>query len=69
LLLVNLGRALRLAPAPEPLLAPPPGRAWRLLWSSDDPRYGGDGTGPVQPESEGCQLPGEAALLLRPGSP
>ena len=48
LLVVNLGRALRFDPAPEPLLAPPPGRKWALRWTSDDPRYGGSGTAPVE---------------------
>ncbi|HVE77429.1 MAG TPA: malto-oligosyltrehalose trehalohydrolase [Gemmatimonadaceae bacterium] len=65
LLLVNLGQALRLAPAPEPLLAPPAGRRWGLLWSSEDPRYGGGGT-PAVDSDEGWRLPGEAAVALIP---
>ena len=44
LLLVNLGLDLRLDPAPEPLLAPPEECVWELLWSSEDPAYGGTGT-------------------------
>ena len=36
LLLVNFGRDLHLDPAPEPLLAPPEGADWRVLWSSED---------------------------------
>lgn len=65
LLLVNLGRDLNLAPAPEPLLAPPEGRRWEVLWSSEDPRYGGSGTPP--PESEnGWRIMGNAAVVLRP---
>jgi maltooligosyltrehalose trehalohydrolase len=44
LLLINLGRDLQLAPAPEPLLAPPGGAEWDILWSSEDIRYGGSGT-------------------------
>jgi len=65
LLLVNLGRDLRLDPAPEPLLAPPEGRSWAPLWSSEDKRYGGRGT--VEPESpEGVwNITGHAATLLR----
>lgn len=43
LIIVNLGRGFRFSPAPEPLLAPPPEAEWELLWSSDDPRYGGGG--------------------------
>ncbi|AKT44164.1 malto-oligosyltrehalose trehalohydrolase [Chondromyces crocatus] len=66
LLLVNLGLDLRLVPAPEPLLAPPSGRRWGLLWSSEAPRYGGEGTPPVETEAEGWFLPGHAAVVLRP---
>jgi maltooligosyltrehalose trehalohydrolase len=63
LLLVNFGRDLHLDPAPEPLLAPSQGLEWGLLWSSEDPAYGGGGT--VSPESaENWRLPGHAALLL-----
>ena len=50
LLLVNLGRDLHLDPAPEPLLAPPANRLWDVLWSSEDPRYGGGGTAPPDTE-------------------
>jgi maltooligosyltrehalose trehalohydrolase len=63
LLVLNLGADVRLDPAPEPLLAPPRGGAWRLLWSSEDPRYGGRGTPPVVTES-GWRLPGHAAVVL-----
>ena len=34
LLLVNFGRDLHFNPAPEPLLAPPEGQSWKVLWSS-----------------------------------
>jgi maltooligosyltrehalose trehalohydrolase len=63
LLLVNLGPDVRLDPASEPLLAPPRGSAWPLLWSSEEPRYGGRGTAPVVTES-GWSLPGHAAVVL-----
>src|SRR5262249_18909592 len=33
LIIVNLGHDLLLRPAPEPLLAPPTGSHWELLWS------------------------------------
>jgi maltooligosyltrehalose trehalohydrolase len=68
LLLVNLGRDLHLVPAPEPLLAPPEEKGWRVRWSSEDPRYGGGGTVPPETE-EGWRLPGEAALVLVPAGP
>jgi maltooligosyltrehalose trehalohydrolase len=68
LLIVNLGREIRLISAPEPLLAPPAGCRWALLWSSEDPRYGGSGT--VEPESaeEGWRISGQAAVFLGPAS-
>ena len=65
LLVVNLGRDLPLTPAPEPLLAPPAGRRWQLQWSSEDPRYGGSGTPPLEGEGP-WSLPGRAAVVLRP---
>ena len=68
LLVVNVGRDLHLDPAPEPLLAPPEGKAWAVLWSSEDPRYGGCGTAPPDTE-EGWRIPGEAALVLAPSEP
>ena len=63
LLIVNLGCDTDLLPAPEPLLAPPHGAAWQLVWSSEAVRYGGQGTAPICPEAE-WHLPGEAAVLL-----
>jgi len=66
LLLVNLGVDLHLDPAPEPLLAPPAGQVWEVLWSSEHPRYGGSGTPPVDSE-ENWRIPGQAAVAMRPG--
>ena len=68
LLIVNLGGDLVLDPAPEPLLAPPEGKVWEVLWSSEDPRYGGQGTPPPDTE-ESWRLPGHAAVALRPAAP
>jgi maltooligosyltrehalose trehalohydrolase len=64
LLLVNLGGDLHLDVVPEPLLAPPEGKRWEMQWSSEDLRYGGGGTPPVETE-DGWFLPGEAAVVLR----
>jgi maltooligosyltrehalose trehalohydrolase len=64
LLLVNLGRELRLRPAPEPLLAAPEGTRWQLRFSSDDRRYGGPGACEPESEDEGWIIPGQAACLL-----
>lgn len=63
LLLVNLGDELSPHPGPEPLLAPPRGKPWRGVWSSDDPIYGGFGA--TYPTSDtASRLPGECAVLL-----
>ncbi|HEY2573914.1 MAG TPA: hypothetical protein VGH65_07590, partial [Verrucomicrobiaceae bacterium] len=56
---------LHLDPAPEPLLAPPEETEWQMVWSSEDPKYGGGGTPPVESE-ENWQIPSRAAVLLTP---
>lgn len=65
LFVVNLGPDLLLSPLPEPLLAPPGSRTWSVLWSSEDPKYGGSGSYEWEAEN-GLAIPGSAALLLRP---
>jgi maltooligosyltrehalose trehalohydrolase len=65
LLLANFGRDLQYNPAPEPLLAPPQGMLWQVLWSSEDPRYGGCGMAPLEDE-ENWHIPGHAAVVLQP---
>jgi maltooligosyltrehalose trehalohydrolase len=64
LILVNLGPDARLARAPEPLLAPPEGRRWEVVFSSEDPRYGGAGTPSVE-HGGTWHLLGEAAVVFR----
>jgi maltooligosyltrehalose trehalohydrolase len=60
---LNLGRDLYLMPLPEPLLAPPESASWRVIWSSEVPKYGGYGHDPV--DSNGIwRLPGESAVVL-----
>jgi maltooligosyltrehalose trehalohydrolase len=66
-LVVNLGADLDLDVLPEPLLAAPGG--WRLLWSSEDPRYGGSGTPPIEDEEGRLHVLGESAVLLEGGEP
>jgi maltooligosyltrehalose trehalohydrolase len=63
LLVINLGRDFQWRPMTEPLAAPPAQRDWRLLWSSENPKYGGSGTPALDPEH--WSLPGHAALVLR----
>ncbi|WP_255542752.1 DUF3459 domain-containing protein [Azospirillum sp. INR13] len=66
LLLVNLGRDLALRVLAEPLLAPPRDGAWTVLWSSEEPIYGGCGTASVEQPCGAWRLPGQAALVLGP---
>ena len=63
LLIVNLGCDLELTPAPEPLLAAPRTGRWRLAFSTEAIRYGGEGTPPVDLARD-LRLPGECALLF-----
>jgi maltooligosyltrehalose trehalohydrolase len=64
LLIVNLGPTLRPEPIPEPLLAPPPERTWRLLWSSEAPEYGGSGTPEVETSDGRWSIPARSCVLL-----
>jgi maltooligosyltrehalose trehalohydrolase len=64
LVVVNLGRDLKWNPAAEPLLAPPADCNWRVLWSSEDPLYGGSGTGPLKPQD--WIFAGHSAIVLAP---
>jgi len=65
LLVVNLGRTLHLDPAPEPLLAPPEAARWRMVWSSEDIKYGGGGFPAVDGE-ENWRIPSDSAVVLAP---
>ncbi|QWV95902.1 malto-oligosyltrehalose trehalohydrolase [Geomonas nitrogeniifigens] len=65
LFLVNLGRELHLAPIPEPMLAPPLGCTWEMLWSSEKVEFGGSGTPKLDMEKF-WRLQGYAALVLIP---
>lgn len=63
LLLINFGIDTLLSPVPEPLLAPLPGTIWQVLWSSENPRYGGGGGVPVENEL-GWSVIGRSAVVL-----
>ena len=64
LIVVNPGKDLHLNPAPEPLLAPPAGRRWEILFSTEDPCYGGCGTAPLDTE-ENWRIPGQSTVVLQ----
>ena len=63
LLLVNLGRDFHPDSAAEPLLAACEAGAWQVIWSSEDPNYGGLGTPAVEPAGQ-LRLPAHAAVVL-----
>jgi maltooligosyltrehalose trehalohydrolase len=65
LLVVNFGRDLSPRIFPEPLLAPPDGRTWRLAWSSEDPSYGGGGIRIPESDDGEWHFAGHAAVFLR----
>ena len=65
LLVVNLGVETVMSPVPEPLLAAPRNSKWNVAWSSEHPKYGGNGVGPVITRA-GWRFPGYAALVLAP---
>jgi len=65
LLLVNLGPTFAQPVVAEPVVAPPPGTGWRVMWSSEDPSYGGHGT-PRVFDRVRLAIPAHAAVLLVP---
>jgi maltooligosyltrehalose trehalohydrolase len=65
LLVVNFGESHILHPAPEPLLAPPSGRKWETLWTSESPRYGGRGAVAIASQEQWL-LPTESTIAFRP---
>lgn len=68
LLVYNGGRELTLTPAPVPLLAPPSGCEWMVLWSSEELRYGGSGASPPESRDGRWKIAGETAFLLGPAA-
>ncbi|OHV82277.1 malto-oligosyltrehalose trehalohydrolase [Rhizobium sp. LCM 4573] len=63
LLLINFGKDLMITSLPDPLLAPPEDMRWRVVWSSEDPVYGGSGVRPIDLQYH-WTLTGDCALLL-----
>ncbi|MEA2570734.1 MAG: maltooligosyltrehalose trehalohydrolase [Acidobacteriota bacterium] len=63
LLLINLGRDLRLDVIDEPLLAVSAKHDWMVRWSSESGRYGGGGV-PALFDKGAWRIPARSALLL-----
>ncbi len=68
LVVANFGNQFCSSPSPEPLLAPPAGARWEILWSSAAVRYGGPGTPPLETD-DGWNIPAEAAVVLKACNP
>ncbi|MBN9160937.1 MAG: malto-oligosyltrehalose trehalohydrolase [Myxococcales bacterium] len=68
LVLVNLGDDMvDVETMAEPLVAPPIGTSWKLLFDTEEPRYGGEGMPPRAPNGGLC-VPAGATLVLAPSS-
>ena len=67
LIVVNLGRDLPGNPISEPLLAPSTIGPWKVIWTSEDPRYGGLGVSQWDPTN--AYIHGHAAVVLAPEAP
>ena len=66
LLVVNLGSRLHATPIAEPLVAPPRGRSWKIVFSTESPEYGGWGTPSLETITDGWWIPAESAVLMIP---
>jgi maltooligosyltrehalose trehalohydrolase len=49
-------------------MAPPAGHEWEVIWSSDDPKYGGDGSMPFDPADLRIAPHALTVLAPRPAS-
>jgi len=69
LVIVNFGADTERATWAEPLLAPPPDSLWHVLFSSDAPAWGGEGT-PEIDDGRRFLFPGRCTVVLgpRPGA-
>jgi maltooligosyltrehalose trehalohydrolase len=65
LLLLNFGPQIFLDPSPVPLLGPPENTEWSVLWSTEDPKYGGNGTAPLDSDLNWI-IPAHLAVVLKP---
>jgi maltooligosyltrehalose trehalohydrolase len=65
LLIVNFDSDLSLCPQPEPLLSPVEDADWELMWTSEELKYGGGGTPPIETTGNWI-VPGQSAIVLKP---
>ncbi|MGA7130445.1 MAG: malto-oligosyltrehalose trehalohydrolase [Chthoniobacterales bacterium] len=64
LAIINFDRDQVISPAPIPLLAAPPDRAWELIFSSEDPQYSGQGA-PAIHFDERLRVAGYSATVFK----
>ncbi len=64
LFLINFGIDLTLEKNSDPLLAPSEGNKWVIAWSSDAPKYGGNGV-PTIDFKKNWLITGHSAILLK----
>ncbi len=67
LLLINLGSDIERDSVADPLLAPPQGRQWKVIWSSEAFAYGGGGIRPLDLSGRWA-LSSDAAIVLAPSA-
>ncbi|WP_306916200.1 malto-oligosyltrehalose trehalohydrolase [Rhizobium mesoamericanum] len=65
LLIVNIGNDLPIDSLADPLFAPPAQTEWQVIWSSEDPAYGGSGRRPYD-FGKRWVLNADIALVLAP---
>jgi maltooligosyltrehalose trehalohydrolase len=65
LVVTNIGPTVLKTPCGEPLLAPPAGRRWKLMWASDQHRYGGSNTS-TRWDDVSWVLPGRTTMVFKP---
>ena len=63
LLIINFDIDTHFPSIAEPLIAPPEGCSWRILFSSEEPRFGGFGAHPLE-NTDGWTIPAESATVL-----
>lgn len=65
LLVINLSHDVNLAPLPQPLVAPPDGHEWQMLFCSEALEFGGSGAARCEPPTH-VVATGHAATVFAP---
>jgi maltooligosyltrehalose trehalohydrolase len=65
LVVVNLDGEIRRRSIADPLIAPPSGCMWQVVWSTERPEYGASGAAPLAADGR-WRIPGESTYVLAP---